>query len=152
MARRVEWKNGAALPPDTLSRKYSTKCASSPGSNFSTYSCSPTSQQNTVDLPLPPSFSCLNCPYLASRNFLRRLGRSWLRRRRNQRSTWRPESPLCRDRSSTSAWVGEKPIMFCFTRPPRPSASNDPSWPHLKGRGDAFPFLHPTSSLPTRTQ
>lgn len=47
-------------------------------------------------------------PHLASRNFLRRLGRSWLRRRRNQRSTWRPESPLCRDNSSTSTWVSRR--------------------------------------------
>lgn len=42
--------------------------------------------------------------HLASRNFLSRLGRSWLRRRRNQRSTWRTVQPLFLESISTSAW------------------------------------------------
>lgn len=94
-----------SLPLDTLSRMYSTNVPPHLGILAPRTAVAHPSQQNTSDLPLPPSFSCVNFPYLASRNFLRRLGRSWLRRRRNQRSTWRPESLLCRDRSSTSAWV-----------------------------------------------
>ena len=44
----------------------------------------------------------------------------------------------------------EKPIMFSLTRPSHPSASNDPSRTCLKGRGAAFPPLHPITphSLP----
>lgn len=64
-------------------------------------------------------------PHLASRNFLRRLGRSWLRRRRNQRSTWRPESPLCLDSSSTSACVqrrGPSRLAQNSAAPARPPA------------------------------
>ena len=95
----------------------------------------PPAQQNTADLPLPPSSSCLNFPYLASRNFLRRLGRSWLRRRRNQRSTWRPDSPLCRDRSSTSAWVESEAhcVQLHSPSPPlcQPLLSLTESHPHI---------------------
>ncbi|RXM92791.1 Ras GTPase-activating-like protein IQGAP1 [Acipenser ruthenus] len=46
--------------------------------------------------------------YLASRNFFSRLGRSWLRLRRNHRSTCRTEQPVFLHSASTSAWTGER--------------------------------------------
>lgn len=95
-------------------------------------------------------------PYLASRNFLRRLGRSWLRRRRNQRSTWRPESPLCLDSSSTSACAqrrGRHAWPRTRTRTRTPTPQRPPALPE----GPASAPLPPVSatgaaSQPTETR
>lgn len=87
--------------------------------------------------PLCPRLLVPWPPHLASRNFLRRLGRSWLRRRRNQRSTWRPESPLCLDSSSTSACVQR--------RGPSRLAQNGQRPPALPGDGP-----HQHHCLPSR--
>lgn len=74
--------------------------------------------------------------HLASRNFLSRLGRSWLRRRRNQRSTWRTVQPLFLESISTSAWGGTpgQPLLCHRALPLPPSAPQAPlGTPHLLG-------------------
>lgn len=89
-------------------------------------------------------FSCSNLPYQASRNFLRRLGLSWLRRRRNHRSTWRPESPLCRDSCSTSTWCSEEAHCTSLRNSAVPdTVSPAPCNKLVISLSPAFPFLHP---------
>lgn len=81
--------------------------------------------------------------HLASRNFLSRLGRSWLRRRRNQRSTWRTEQPLFLDSISTSAWGGTAGTSApcCPPSPPPLRGPSSPVWAAWRWRRRTSPAL-----------
>lgn len=80
--------------------------------------------------------------HLASRNFLSRLGRSWLRRRRNQRSTWRTEQPLFLDSISTSAWGGRRGRQRRVAPPPRHPLGVPPHLFGLLGGGGVELLQH----------